>query len=241
MRRSVACATALAALAALCAVVPAGAAAEEPLILVLAGEKVSELQFEGKTEGTTAVLETVGGKTVACAKGHATATAEAVPGKEADTETGHATIDLEGCKKGSVACRSETKGGAKDPVETVLLALVTTGASDETAERTLGGELVASAPEPFLVNCGVVKVEGKGSGACSVAPVSVELAAGETATMRCRQEKGKQLTGTCIEKKATCEKLAAEPLLASLGNGFEGAGLLFEGVGTFNKMIFGDV
>jgi hypothetical protein len=214
------------------------AIAVEPLILVLPGEKVSELKFEG-TAGTSS-LETVGGKTATCTKGKATSTAAPLPEKESDTEAGEATITLEGCKKGAVACRSETKAGVKDPVETILLVLAIAGINEESTAKELEGALVATAKETLLVNCGGVKEEGKGSGSCLVTPALVELAAGATGTLKCVQEKGKQLTGKCLERKATCEKLTKEPFLVNLGGGFEGAALLFEGTGSFNRMTFGD-
>jgi hypothetical protein len=230
--------TILVLLAAVSGAASSTAMALEPLILVLPGEKVSELKFQG-TAGESK-LETVSGKAAICTKGTATAASQALPGKESDTEAGEATIDLEGCKKEKVACRSETSGGTKDPIETILVVLSMTGVTEESTEKTLQGEFVASAKETLLVNCGGVKEEGKGSGACLVTPALVELAAGATGTLKCVQSKGKQTTGTCLEKKATCEKLAKEPFLVNLGAGFEGAALLFEGVGSFNKMIFGD-
>jgi hypothetical protein len=216
-----------------------GAVAEPPRILVLPGEKISELKFEGKSE-TGGKLETVGGKAATCTKGRATSTATPLPEKESDSEAGEATIDLEGCKKEKVACRSETSGGLKDPVETILIVLAMSGASEETTEKVLAAEFVATAKETLIVNCGGVKELGKGSGACLVSPALTELAAGATGTLSCRQEKGKQITGNCVETKATCEKLEKEPFLVNLGAGFESAALEFEGVGSFTKMIFGD-
>jgi len=206
-----------------------------PLIEVLPGEKASELKFEGKAGGSK--LETTGGKTISCTAAKATAKFTAT-GVEANSEKGEATVDLEGCKKEKVACRSENSKGEKDPVEVVLAPLGLTDASEETAAKELQFVWVATFKETLLINCGVVKNEVKGNVGCLVKPALTEVAAGGTVTFACAVEaKGKQKTGKCVATKATCEKLEKEPLSANLGVGFEGAAAEITIEGSFGKMV----
>jgi hypothetical protein len=225
--------------------VSAGAAmAEEPLLLVLTGEKVSELKYTGETEaGTKTLLETTSGKTIKCVKAKASASFQQLGTKEGDSETGTSTIDFEGCKQGEVACRSENAKAEKDPAETILTPLGLTGASEETSAKALQFILVNTISEsPLRLVCGVVKDEIKGNVACLVAPALKEIATTEKATIKCIQEaKGKQVTGKCVLTAATCKKLETEPLLSNLGTGvFEVSGEEISVAGSFNKMVFLD-
>jgi hypothetical protein len=226
---------ALLAVFALASVAAASASAETPLILVLPGEKVSELKYTG--EGGKGVLEDAGLRTIEGTKVKATATFAAVAGKEADAETGEAALTFEGTKKGAVACRSETKAGVKDPVETILVNTALTAASEETTAKALQGVLVNTLKEVLFINCGGVKEEVTGSLPCLVTPVLSEVAAGGNVEILCSEKEGVQQTGKCVETKATCEKLAGNPFLANLGTKLESAGESVTVKGSFNKMV----
>ena len=215
--------------------IAAAASAETPLILTLPGEKAAELKFSG--EGGKGILEDAGKRTIEGTKVKATATFAAVAGKEADSETGEASLAFEGTKKGAVACRSETKAGVKDPVETILVNVALTAASETTAAKELQGVLVNELKETLFINCGGVKEEVKGALPCLVTPVLTEIAAGGAVEIKCAQKEGKQTTGTCVETKATCEKLTKNPFLANLGGGVESAGEEVTVKGSFNKMV----
>lgn len=225
---------------ALTALLAPTALADSPgLILVLSGEKVSELTFEGKAG--TVLLETAKGLSITCSKASAKVTFSALSGKEADAEQGAITTLFEGCKKESVNCRSETSGGEKDPIETILVSTTASGAAEETTEKELQFVLAVAVNGTLLVECGVIKQEVRGALPCLVAPALTEIAAGETVKVLCALEKpGKQKTGKCVGPTATCEKLAKEPLEGNLGNGFEACAEEAIVEGTFNKMAFLD-
>jgi hypothetical protein len=229
---------ALLAVFALAAVVASAASAEAPLILVLPGETTAGLTFSGS--GGASKLETLTKKTITCTKTEVNATFNAIVGKETDSETGNATIDFSGCKKEKVACRSE-EGATKDAVEVILTPLAVAGASEESSTGTLQSLLVSTvAPTGgvLFLNCGGVKEEIKGSVGCLVSPALTEIAAGTSVTISCAETGGDQTTGKkCVETKATCEKLAKEPLMANLGLGFEDSAEEISVSGTFNKMV----
>ena len=214
------------------------ASASAASIAVLSGEKVSELKYEGKAAGA-ATLETVDGKSITCSKTKVKTTFTALAGKEAVAETGTLVTDFEGCsKEKKLSCRSESKAGEKDPIETILGTATVTAASEETSEKTHQFLLVSSLSETLFINCGGVKQEVKGALPCLAAPAGSELAAGETVKITCAIEKtGKPKTGKCLASTATCEKLANEPLEGNLGNGFEGCAEEMTLEGSFNKMV----
>ena len=219
------------------------ATASAASVLVLSGENVGELKYEGKAGAAT--LETASGKTITCAKATVKSTFKAVAGKEADSEQGAITTDFEGCRKESktekLACRSESKGGEKDPVETILASTGSIDASEESTEKAKEFLLVGSLSETLFINCGVVKQEVRGTVACLVTPAQTEVAAGAPVKITCALEKpGKPKTGKCLTPAATCEKLAKEPLEGNLGAGFEGAAEEVIAEGSFNKMAFLD-
>jgi hypothetical protein len=220
------------------AVAASAASAEAPLILVLPGETIIGLAFSGS--GGASKLETLTKKTITCTKTEVTATFNQISGKESDSETGSATIDFSGCKKEKIACRSE-EGATKDPVEVVLTPLTLAGASEESQSKTLEALLVGTiAPVGgvLFLNCGGVKEEIKGSVGCLASPALMELVAGTTVTISCAESGGDQVMGLkCVETKATCEKLAKEPLMANLGLGFEDSAEEISVAGTFNKMV----
>jgi hypothetical protein len=221
----------------------AAATASAASLLVLPGENVGELKYEGKASAAT--LETVSGRTIACAKATVKSTFNALAGKEADSEQGAITTDFEGCRKESktekVSCRSETKGGEKDPIETVLVLTGSTDATEETTEKAKEFLLVASLPETQFINCGAIKEQVRGAVACLVTPAQTEVAAGGTVKIACALEKpGKPKTGKCLTPAAMCEKLAKEPLEGNLGVAFEGAAEEVIAEGSFNKMAFLD-
>jgi hypothetical protein len=226
---------ALLAVLAFASVAAATASAEAPLVLVLPGEKAAELEYKGT--GGEATLSDINGKTIIATKVKAAATFTAVAGKEADAELGKATLDFEGAKKEKVACRSENAKAEKDPVETILVVTGLITENEETTGKALQGALVNLLTETLLINCGGVKEEVKGSVPCLVTPVLTEVAVGGTVEIKCAQEKGKQLTGKCLESKAACEDLTKNPFLANLGGGFVEAGEGVTVAGTFNKMV----
>ncbi len=208
-------------------------------IVVLSGERVSELKYEGKASAAT--LETVDGKSITCSKTKVTATFTPLAGKETTAEAGTLVTDFEGCGKGEVHCRSESKAGEKDPVQTILGTAALTAAAEESSEKTLQFLLVSSLTETLFINCGGVKQEVKGSQPCLVAPAGSEIAAGEAVKITCALEKpGKPKTGKCLSSTAACEKLAKEPLEGNLGNGFESCAEELTIEGSFNKMALLD-
>lgn len=215
------------------AAIGAATASAEPLILVLPGEKVSELKYKG--EGGKGTLEDSTKKTIVGTKVKAEATFNALT--ESDALTGTTTLDFEGTKKEKVACRSENAKGEKDPVETILVVTTITAASETSTTGVLEPMLVNTVNGTLFINCGGVKEEVKGSLPCLVDNGLEETAAGGVIVILCHQAGGKQTTGTCLETKATCEKLEKEPFLANLGGGFQSAGEEVEVSGTFNKMI----
>jgi hypothetical protein len=214
------------------------AASALPLILVLPGEKAAELKYTG--EGGASILEDGGARTIEGTKVKTTATFKAATEKEADTEAGEVAVTFEGTKKGALACRSETTGGIKDPVETILVNAALATASEESTSKTLQGMLVNLLKETLFINCGGVKEEVKGALPCLIAPALTEIAVGGTFEILCAQKGGVQTTGKCLESKATCENLAKNPLLANLGGGVVSAGEQLTVKGTFNKMVLFD-
>jgi hypothetical protein len=218
------------------ALIPATTAlAATPLILVLPGEKVSELKYTG--EAGLNILEDAGLRTIEGTKAKVTATFTPSAGKEADAETGAAALTFEQVKKGAVACRSETKAGVKDPVETILVNTALTIASEETSAKALEGVLVNTLKEVLFINCGGVKEEVQGSLPCLATPALTEIAVGGILEIDCVVNEGVPQTGKCIETKATCEKLTKEPFAANLGGKFETAGEQVTVKGSFNKMV----
>lgn len=199
-----------------------------PSILVLVGAKFP-VTFTGSGEtGTT--LETVNGKSLTCSK-------EKESGTWESTTAGTITINFEGCKKEKVVCRSENKTGEKDSVETILVQGGLREIDLETATKEARGGVIISLNGPVLVNCGGVKEEIKGSVAGLISPINKTIEAGGLATVAFAQSKGKQEIGTCVAEKSSCEKLTKEPLEASLGAGFEAAGVSSHQHWSFSIMI----
>jgi hypothetical protein len=215
------------------AVGPSGAGAEA-LLLVLGSEAVSGLEYTGN--GGEAILEDDGKKTIVCKEVNATATFVEKSGKPADSEQGKADINFRKCKKEKINCRSEISETEKDPVETILVDPGLIGSAG-TKGTELRYELVNLLSQTLLINCGGVKEEVKGSVACVVTPSLAEVEAGVTVTITCTQEKGKQVSGACVEPAKACEDLKNNPFLANLGGGFKSAGELVTVKGSFNKMI----
>lgn len=209
------------------------ATAAEPAILVLAGEKISELKYEGTASSMT--FETPTLKAITCTKATISATFKALAGKEADAEAGTGSSTAEGCKQGKVACRSETAKGEKDPVETILAPASLTLVSEEGVEKALRAGIALAMSETLFLNCGGVKNEGRGGGICPVSPALTEVSAGSAVTPACKAD-----PNACVEKKATCEKVAKGVLEGNLGAGFEAISMESSMTGIFNKMIFID-
>jgi hypothetical protein len=233
-----------AALAMLMAGVAASAAtAETPAILLLSG-KVSELKTELK--GGTWKIETVGLKSIAGSGATATITeCEELDGKALDTNLCADLLTLTGAKKEKVACRSETLAGVKDPIETILVKVDLHLDSEKSTTGVLQPLLVfkfhgVDGDEEVIVNCGGIKYKIKGKVGCLLLPGLTQIASGGKIEVVCIQEKGKQITGTCVETKLLCEELANDPFLADLGAGFETAGLDLRVEGSFNKDVFID-
>jgi hypothetical protein len=227
----------------LAAAVTATAGAESPLVLVLEGEKISEFKESGTT--TTFTLETVGKKTLSCTAGSGTSSIKALEGKPADGTLGFTTFTLTGCKKEKVACRSENSAGEKDAVETAL-SVWDWHIADEIS---ISGELEPvriyqilpiSGTGNWVLNCGAVKEEIKGDVMCLYSPGLVEIPVGGSYEVLCKAKEGKQETGKCSAETALCEKLAANPLLANLGAGFEGAAVILHLLFTALVMHFID-
>ena len=217
-----------------------------PAVLVLEGS-VSELKFEGhETVGST--LSTLGGLSVTGGEVLATLS-ECLPleGNEKDTNLCHkGVLDFTKTKKEATACRSENAKGEKDPIETILV-LVDAHLADE---KSTGGVLqpllifevlgIDKASE-LTILCGVVKEKVKGRIGCLVLPGLTEITAGSAIEVLCKTKaNGDQETGTCEETKLLCEELAAKPLEANLGNGFEMAAMAAHLNVTANKNIFID-
>jgi len=233
--------------AALATVTPASASAEPPVILTLEG-KISELAAEPK--GGEAEFETVGATTltassVVCSIG---AFKNSPIEAEKDANSGLAHCDFTGVKKGAVACRSETTGGTKDPVETMLVLF---GLRSAATEAAVGGALLPLLIELVLgsegeeggltVNCGAVKDKIKGKLGCLLLPGLKQLAAGAALEIVCKREKpGKQVVGTCLTELEWCAKLANEPLEADFSGVFARTALEMRLEVKFNKDIFVD-
>jgi hypothetical protein len=211
------------------------ATAAPPLILVLEGEKVSELKYEA-TSGALRI-DTVGGKTINCTSGSIKATYTPIAGKIADSELGSSTIDYLGCKKEAVGCRSET-GGVKDPVETILAALGFVPGSEESTSETLEFLLVSGTEAVVNLVCGGVKLTFEDDIGCLVTPALTEVTGGGVVDVSCKEEKGKPITGKCLETVFACEDLSLRSLKANFGIGNEAAALEVEFKGTLNKMVF---
>ncbi|HEV7394832.1 MAG TPA: hypothetical protein VGO08_24565, partial [Burkholderiales bacterium] len=171
--------------------------------ILLPGEEYP-VKFQSINNG--GILETVSGKRVGCSKEEGSGTIDSAT-------TGKGSDDLTGCKKEKVACRSENKAGEKDPVETALIKNLQ-GAifSMKTSSGTLAAGIANTLSENLIINCGGVKDEIKGTLIGLVSPTNLEIAAGEKISFESKQEKGKQITGTCLEPKAVCETIAASPL-----------------------------
>ena len=219
----------------------ASVAAAEPLLSVLSGEKISELKYEGT--GGASTLETLSLKTIGGTKAKVTATFNALT--DATADTGNATVTFEGTKKEKVSCRSESKAGVKDAVETIVTQLSLTTAAELTKAKELEGMLVnkvegdtkGAGETEVIINCGGVKELVLGTLPCLVTPINTEIAAGNAFNIKCVEEKGDLVTGECKETKNACEKLTNTPLLASLGAGFEDAAEEVTLEGKFNKMV----
>ena len=219
--------------------------AKPPAILLLDGEKAQALKFELKSAAAFKI-ETVKGKSISC-----TTTAK-VEGKDfvtvgqirvADTETGLVEIGLENCKKEAIACRSETPGG-KDPIQTILIAGVARVATEQSAlgslEAILIVDVVGTDEAALKIFCGAAKYQVLGYYALLIKPSLEEVAPLGAVEIDSQQEKGKPVTGKCLEEAVNCKRVVNEPLLANLGEGLEGAGIEF-GLGVeFKKMVFID-
>jgi hypothetical protein len=216
------------------------ASAEEPLVLVLPGEKVTELKYSGK--GGVSKLE-AGGKTIECETVEATTEGfKEFEKKPADANAGTGHLHFLGCKQGGVSCRSET-AKEKDAIGIILVLLALLFGSEKTTAGVLQPLLVSTvlgleAGETELkLNCGGVKEAVKGNVGCLTTPGLTELEPTAKVEIACKIENKKQLTGTCFELKTTCEKLANEPLLGNLGVAFEAAAEEIKIEGNFNKMV----
>jgi hypothetical protein len=167
--------------------------------------------------------------------------------KEKDSNLCHAgLLTFSKVKQGAVACRSENEKGEKDPVETILVK----GDTHLAAEKSTAGVLQplgivevlgVGGEKELTINCGAVKEKIKGRFGCLVLPGLKEIVVGEKIEILCKTNSaGDQETGTCEAAKLTCEELAAKPLEANLGGGFEMAAKTFHINGTANKNIFID-
>jgi hypothetical protein len=223
-----------------CTAIATVSASAEPVILVLPGQGFKTLKYEGKSAaGSKAILETAGGKTIACESALALATYTALSGKPDDSEAGTGDVHFEKCKKGPVACRSEAES-IKDPVETILTLLALTAAAELTSAKVLQFLIINSIKGTLFINCGGVKEEIIGAVPCLVggSTSGTELAAGATVTITCTSTpKGLQVTGMCTETIAACLKLGKEPLLANIGAGFENASEAVAISGSHNEMV----
>lgn len=128
--------------------------------------------------------------------------------------------------------------------ETILVKPSIHLATEETKAKVLEATLIANVfgtdGNALIINCSPVKDEVKGKFARLIKPALTEVAAGGNVTIKSEQKEGDPITGTCLEETADCEGLAKEPLLASLGSGFEDAAEQFTVTDSFNKMAFID-
>jgi hypothetical protein len=163
-----------------------------------------------------------------------------------DTTLCNMSIAFTGMRLGKVACRSETSGGTKSPVEEVAVQLDLHFA----AEMTGGGALqtlillkflgVAGGEEELIVNCGGVKEKAKGALACLLLPGLTAVAANtEQFEILCKLNATSHdpETGTC---ELLCEWLKEHPFEANLGAGFEDAWMNIRATGAFNREVFLD-
>ena len=125
------------------------------------------------------------------------------------------------------ACRSESEAGAKDPVETVLVAVDGHLASELSQEKVLEPLAIivilgqVGEEKDLIINCGGVKDKILGAVGCLLLPglkeIAKEVEAWEATCQSDLTEKvpnGDQLTGTCQQ---LCELLTEKPFGSTLG------------------------
>ena len=201
-------------------------------------------KLEGRLKGGADIFSTLGGKEVTDTSVEATLKGcKNSEGSEKDTNLCEGVITLQGVKKGSVACRSETTSGTKDPVETILLHTDLHLAAGETTSKTLvplglGKVLGASGEEELTVNCGAVKDKVKGVLPCEVNPGLTNIPTTKEIEIICKQNASHDQEVAKCEN--LCEWLTEHPFEANLGNGFEDAGITRTAKGALNKDIFID-
>ena len=200
-----------------------------------------------KLNGNTASLVTLSGKALTVKAIETTASVcEGIPGTgDKDVNSCTNTVELTGVKQGKVSCRSESSGGTKDAIETVLSVVDLHMA----AEKTSAGELQslflirmlgqAGGEEELIINCGGVKDKEKGTIGCLLTPGLREIAPGEALDMTCSisETSHDRVTGECEE---SCEWLKEHPFEMNLGAGFEDGWLAFTIAGSTELDVFLD-
>ena len=153
--------------------------------------------------------------------------------------------------KGGAACRSETEGGTKDPIETVLAKVDYHLATELSQAKVLQPVLIvvvlgqAGEEKDLILNCGGAKIKVLGAIGCLLLPGLKEVGAEkEEWEILCKTDltsevpNGDQLTGTCQQ---LCEWLTEHPFLATIGSKEEEmAAFLVHATGKFNQAAFID-
>ena len=209
-------------------------------------EAATVTELTGTFKGGASSLTALGGKALT-----GTEVLASIKGcKEAsdspkDTDLCEATLTFKGVKQGQVNCRSETAGGTKDAIETVLVVTDLHLA----AEKTAGGEsepLVlfkvlgqGGGEEELTINCGGVKNKVKGVIGCLLTPGSTTVVVGGTFTMACKQNVTTHdpETGECVQ---LCEWLKEHPFESNVGAGFEDSWMGIGATGTLNLTAYID-
>jgi hypothetical protein len=228
------------------AVVSTIASAEDgqPALLIEGGAATT---LKGTFKGGAWTLSTLAGKELTGTGVTATvAGCTALEGKEKDTSScAQTTVDLAGVKAAGTGCRSENSKGEKDPVETVLVLLVS-----RRAAGVKGAELsplivltvlgIAGESELTWV-CGILKDKLKGLIACLLAPGLKQVAAGGIFEVLCKAKSaGDPEEEECTQTAAICKELKEKPFESNLGAGFEMTVLLVHLEGSFNLGVFVD-
>jgi hypothetical protein len=233
------------AILALGAVASAVAGAEVTALLTLEGPIT---KLEGNFKGGASELEALnklGLKDTAV-----TATIKGCTEAGSTTDTIRCTeglITLTGVTTSTgTSCRSENLAGTKDAIGTVLVKVAYDIASEESQAKTLQPLLITQllgvdGDKDVIVNCAGVKNLLLGEIGCLVSPGLEEVKAGGIFRVECKQKGGDQETGIkCVEPKAACELLAANPFGANLNGTEEMAGIKMSLEGTFNKDVLLD-
>jgi hypothetical protein len=234
------------ALFAFSAVGAAVASAEDPnapMLLILEGSKVTEL--EGSFSGGVASIGALGGKVLAGQGLTETfgGCKEAAAGAK-DTNLCVSRLTFKGFKQGEIACRSESSAGTKDAIETVLVVTDDHLATETSTAKELQGLLLlkwlgqAGGEEELILNCGGVKDKVRGVIGCLLTPGLATVASTSEFTIACvESEAHDPVTGTCQQ---LCEWLKEHPFETNFGAGFEDSWMSISASGKLNFSAFID-